>query len=266
MSLPRVTVLLANYNDQDYIIKAYNSAIKQDYEGSLCVCVIDDGSTDGSWDKIEDIFNQSVSRRKDGEVEILSDTLNPKGELKKRSFVAIKKPNGGPSDARNEGIKHTFDFTDIYAVLDSDDEMKPNKITKCVNIMLQDMERVGAVYADYDTYTINTDKMIREFKEPFSRRRLTEECIVHSGSVINKQALIDVKEDTGYYDKTMRVCEDYDLWMRISEKYMIVHIPESLTLVRVTGDNSSFVINKDVWEKNWQKVVDKLHDRANEKI
>ena len=175
MSLPRVTVLLANYNDQDYIIKAYNSAIKQDYEGPLCVCVIDDGSTDGSWDKIGDIFNQSVSRRKDGEVEILSDTLNLKGEIKKRGLVTIKKPNGGPSDARNEGIKHTFESTDIYAVLDSDDEMKPNKITKCVNIMLQDMEHVGAVYADYDTYTINTDKMIREFK------RIFQQAIINQG-------------------------------------------------------------------------------------
>lgn len=266
MSLPRVTVLLANYNDEDYIVKAYNSAVKQDYEGSLCVCIIDDGSTDGSWDRIEGIFNQSVSRRQDGEVEILSDTLNLKGEIKKRGLVTIKKPNGGPSDARNEGIKHTFESTDIYAVLDSDDEMKPNKITKCVDIMLEDMDRIGAVYADYDTYTINTDKMIREFKEPFSRRRLVEECIVHSGSIINKKALIDVKEDTGYYDKTMRVCEDYDLWMRISEKYMIVHIPESLTLVRVTGDNSSFVVNKDIWEQNWKKIRDKLYARANEKI
>ena len=262
MPLPTVTVLLANYNDQDYIIKAYNSAVQQDYEGPLCVCIIDDGSTDGSWERIEDIFNQSVSRQKDGEVEVLSDTLNYKGNFKKRSIVAIKKPNGGPSDARNEGIKHTLEFTDIYAVLDSDDEMKPNKITKCVDIILQDIDRIGAVYADYDTYTINANKCIREFKEPFSRRRLVEECIVHSGSVITKRALIDVKEETGYYDKTMRVCEDYDLWMRISEKYMIVHIPESLTFVRVTGDNSSFVINKDIWEKNWKKVRDKLHARS----
>ena len=266
MPLPRVTVLIANYNDQDYIIKAYNSAIKQDYDGPLCVCVIDDGSTDGSWDKIESIFGQTVSRKAYENIEVLTDTINHRGKVKKRGLVAVKKPNGGPSDARNEGIKYTLESTDIYAVLDSDDEMKPNKISKCVNIMMEDMDRIGVVYGDYDTYTINTGKMIREFKEPFSRRRLLEECIVHSGSIINKQALIDVKENTGYYDKTMRVCEDYDLWTRISEKYMIVHIPESLTLVRVTGDNSSFVVNRDVWEENWAKIRHKLTARANEKI
>ena len=47
---------------------------------------------------------------------------------------------------------------------------------------------------------------------------------------------------------------------------MIVHIPESLTLVRVTGDNSSFVVNRDVWEENWAKIRHKLTARANEKI
>ena len=133
MSLPRVTILIANYNDQDYIIKAYNSAIKQDYDGPLCVCVIDDGSTDGSWDKIESIFGQTVSRKAYENIEVLTDTINHRGKVKKRGLVAVKKPNGGPSDARNEGIKYTLESTDIYAVLDSDDEMKPNKISKCRN-------------------------------------------------------------------------------------------------------------------------------------
>ena len=61
----------------------------------------------------------------------------------------------------------------------------------------------------------------------------------------------------------MRTCEDYDLWMRISDNYMIVHIPESLTKVRVTGDNSSFIINKDVWQRNWSRVMEKASERHN---
>ena len=61
----------------------------------------------------------------------------------------------------------------------------------------------------------------------------------------------------------MRTCEDYDLWMRISEKYVIAHIAEALTLVRVTGDNSSFIVNQDVWQRNWSRVMEKLQQRAN---
>ena len=141
--------------------------------------------------------------------------------------------------------------------------MYPNKVSECVSVMSKDMSSIGVVYADYDTYHTETKKKIREFKEPFSRRRLVQECIVHSGSLINARALSSVEEETGYYDREMRTCEDYDLWMRISEKYMISHVPKSLTLVRVTGDNSSFIVNQDVWQKNWKRVMTKMQDRLN---
>ena len=74
---------------------------------------------------------------------------------------------------------------------------------------------------------------------------------------------VKVEEETGFYDSTMRTCEDYDLWMRISEKYVIAHVAESLTLVRVTGVNSSVVVNEDVWKRNWSRVMEKLEQRSN---
>ena len=122
---------------------------------------------------------------------------------------------------------------------------------------------VGVVYGDYDVLHTSSEKIIREYKEPYSRRRLVQECIVHSGSLISKKALVDVIEETGYYDREMRTCEDYDLWMRISEKYIIAHVPKSLTKVRVTGDNSSFIVNNDVWQKNWIRVMEKMQTRLN---
>ena len=148
-------------------------------------------------------------------------------------------------------------------MLDADDEMYPNKVQECVNVMKKDMNSIGVVYGDYDTLHTETGKIIREFKEPYSRRRLIEECMVHSGSIVNKKALTTVEEETGFYDSTMRTCEDYDLWMRISEKYVIAHVAESLTLVRVTGINSSFIVNEDVWKRNWSRVMEKLEQRAN---
>ena len=86
---------------------------------------------------------------------------------------------------------------------------------------------------------------------------------MHSGSLILKDALVSVEEDTGFYDEEMRTCEDYDLWMRISEKYIIAHVPKSLTKVRVTGDNSSFIVNQEVWQKNLARVMEKMQARIN---
>ena len=140
--------------------------------------------------------------------------------------------------------------------------MKPSKINRCVSV-LKKSPMIGAVYADYDTINTETGKVIREYKEPYSRNKLVMECIVHSGSLITKEALISTKEETGYYDETMRTCEDYDLWMRISEKYIIGHVPLALTNVRVTGLNSSFTVDQSVWGRNWQRVVEKAQQRAN---
>ena len=273
MEDPKVTIIIACYNDEEYIEKAINSAMKQNYGGPLTVCVINDGSTDGSWDLIAPTGEGVEKDTFDGEdVLIAYPDKNPSGISRKqfapfpdRKFVIINRKNGGPSAARNTGIRYTLENTDIYAVLDADDEMYPDKIQRCVSVMKKDMSSIGVVYADYDTHHTATNKTIREFKEPYSRRRLLEECMVHSGSIINKQALIEVEENTGFYDSTMRTCEDYDLWMRISEKYVIAHVAEALTLVRVTGDNSSFIVNQDVWKRNWSRVMEKLQQRANAK-
>ena len=256
---PSVTVLIPNYNDEEYIEKSIRSALDQDYEGSLNVCVVDDGSTDGSLDLLRVLVKNPASDTYKG----LNVTINKDSFGDDRTITLIENKNSGPSGARNVGIGYTIAKTDIYAMLDSDDEMYPNKVSECVKQMEDDF--VGAVYGDYDVFHTSTGKMIREFKEPFSRKRLVRECIVHSGSVVSAKALEDVLEETGYYDEEMRTCEDYDLWMRISEKYIINHIPKSLTMVRVTGDNSSFVVNQEVWQKNWLRVMQKKDSRANGK-
>jgi glycosyltransferase involved in cell wall biosynthesis len=256
MVLPRVTVLIPNHNDEQYISKAIGSAVGQKYNGLLQICVVDDGSTDDSWKIIDGLFDDVTEEKSIADLQLKS------GKHKGVQLTAVKRPlAGGPSAARNTGINLTINHTDVYAMLDSDDEFYPNKVSKCVELMSENPDSIGAVYADYDTYNIHTGKTIREFKEPFSRRRLLEECIVHSGSVVSKKALESTLEETGYYDELMRTCEDYDLWMRISEKFMIAHIPEALTFVRITNESSTAVVNQEVWQQNWLRVMEKMRKR-----
>jgi len=256
--MQRVTILIACYNDEDYIDNAIESALNQDYEGPMTICVIDDGSSDRSLEIAKTYLSKPLfDTYYDNDVWFQQN----RGRFGNTKYVVITKPNGGPSDARNLGIGYTWSDTDIYAVLDADDQMYEDKISVCEKVMSSDMDSIGVVYADYDTFHTETNKTIREFKEPYSRRRLVEECVVHSGSLINRNALDSTCEETGFYDVTMRTCEDYDLWMRISEKFILVHVPKSLTLVRVTGDNSSFVVNQEVWQKNWARVMEKMQDR-----
>ena len=258
MNLPEVTILIANYNDEEYIDRAIESAVNQDYPGPLNICIVDDGSTDGSWGIIETYIKSPAKDTTEDNLDV-TFSQHSGGRFGNTKVYAIKNENSGPSEARNVGIRYMMDRTDIFAILDSEDEMYENKVRECV-LPFEDSS-IGVVYADYDTLHTNTGKIIREFKEPYDKARLVQECIVHSGSLISKEALEYVEEETGFYDKTMRTCEDYDLWMRISERFMISHVPKALTLVRVTGDNSSFIVNQEVWQKNWMRVMQKMQAR-----
>ena len=96
-----------------------------------------------------------------------------------------------------------------------------------------------------------------EYKSIFSKELLHNECIVHSGSTIRSSVLEIVADENGYYDNNMRTCEDYDLWIRISNKYMIYHIPEVLTFVRNHKNNSTYTVDKKIWESNWLRIRQK---------
>lgn len=245
----QVTFIICCYNNSQWIQNAIQSAKNQTVKNKICI--IDDGSTDNS-------------------VEIILNTLNLPSKIEENEYIKYTdgtdllislSKNHGPSYARNIGIAATIKNTDVYAILDADDENYPNKLERC----LKDLEdpNVGVVYADYDILDVDKDLIRREYKERFSRSRLTQECIVHSGSLISKNFLNRVKEDTGWYDSTLRCAEDLDLWLRLSEICYISHVPESLSLVRVHQNNSTNSVKKEIWNQCWQRVSQKLYDRTN---
>lgn len=248
----KVTVLICNHNYKHFLKSAILSCVKQTYK-PLQICIIDDGSSDGSHEFIYDfIFKDQKYEKIEAPNGITVYSL-----VKDNKYTYIQlKDNKGPSYARNVGIDITLQDTDLYAILDADDIMNNNKIEEMVN-KFEENNNIGVVYADYDILNMNTGNVIREYKEPFSKRKLMQECIVHSGAMIKKEALIDAADKYGYYNILLRTCEDYDLWMRISEKYIISHIPKSLTVVRNHNNNSTYSVPIEVWQQNWSYIRQK---------
>lgn len=251
MSEPCVTVVVPLHNHQDWICDALDSVAKQDYVNKR-VIVVDDGSTDISAEMV---------------LNVLTEVKEPMTQS--QPWVCMGKYEGmdlmlcrfndarGPSFARNYGIKAASQGTDLYAFLDSDDIYLPSKLTKSVEQWKLAPEHVGGVYSDYETFNSQTGIRVREYKEPFSRERLVRECIVNMDSLVSKEALTRC----GVFDETLRVAEDYDLWLRISEKFVLVHIPECLVSIRVGSHSSTATVSKDVWQKSWHTVMEKAKTR-----
>lgn len=251
--MSRVTTLIANNNYGRYIEQAIKSCQSQTYQGKIIV--VDDASIDNSWQIIYDTLNFSKP---------IVQEANYGTVIHSGSGDIIVRLNNkvGPSFARNIGISLTHQDTDFYQILDADDYMYNNKIERMLS-KFKENETIGVVYADYDIFNVELKTLIREYKEPFSYQRLLSECIVHSGAMIKKQALLDVAENTGFYDINLRCAEDYDLWLRIAEKYQICHIPESLTYVRVHQANSTNSVSKEIWDQCRTRLSLKFQARQN---
>jgi glycosyltransferase involved in cell wall biosynthesis len=165
------------------------------------------------------------------------------------TYFMVADRNGGPSRARNIAIKKAAaNGCQLFAILDADDIWKQGKLSKSVVKILENPEIVGGVYTDYQHYNVETNTLTYESKEPFSRLRLIQDCIVHSGCVINGLVL----QRCGLYDEDLRVCEDYNLWLRISNFFMFVHIPEDLVIVRVQPNNSTNTVSQERWQRDYQ--------------
>lgn len=242
-----VCVVIANYNYGRFIKDAIDSVFNQTHKCGMVV--INAGSTDNSWDIIKEYFIGCEENIQNGITFMLKNEGTPQ--------LAINIPDQvGPSAARNIGIFNMKDYAHYFQILDADDYMYPTKVEKLLKKAKSD-SRIGVVYADYDILNVETGNTITEYKEPFSASRLLNECIVHSGSLINTKALLSVQDQFGLYDEEMRTAEDYDLWMRIAKKWLICHVPEPLTLVRVHRDNSTFTVNNEVWNRNWLRIRQK---------
>lgn len=251
--LPMVTVLIANHNYEEYLKTALESAVGQNYP-KLGIVVVDDCSTDNSWKTIHDlIFKGKPHEKRENDIGFYKT-----GMYNNRPICAIQlKQNYGPSQARNFGIEATISHTDAYVILDADDVMYPHKVTRLTGCMMQSPQ-IGVVYGDYDIVNTETGSKHSQYLEPFNYDRLTQECIVHSGSLVTKKAFEDTLDQFGFYDREMRTCEDYDLWLRIGKKFMICHVAESLTLVRIQPKNSSVTVDKATWERNWNRIRQKM--------
>ena len=126
IELPKVSILIPNYNSANYVIETLNSVLNQSYPNWECI-VVDDHSTDNSAALVKDYCDN-----------------NP---LKFKFFV---NPRKGACAARNYG----FDQCDgeFIHFLDADDILSENKIQKQVERLLAN-EKYLACYTKWARFT-----------------------------------------------------------------------------------------------------------------
>ena len=243
-----VTAIIPLHNHERFVCDAVESVVENTYPNKRLI-VVENGSKDNGPVKVLSMMNKENRQAKNS-----GNVLQVLGERKGVSLMLVKIPNGiGPSSARNVGIKIGWDETKYFAFLDSDDIYHKEKIAKSVSKFT---DEVAVVYSDYETLNDEGLRLV-QFKEPYSKNRLLQECIVNCDSLISKKAF----EKCGLFDESLRVCEDYDRWLNFSEHFLLYHIPENLVTIRVGNHSSSSQVNKQLWEESYKKVFGKMRKR-----
>lgn len=196
---PMVSTIITSYNKGPYLAEAIESALRQDYEAQE-ILVIDDASTDNTRQVAESYGSQL------------------------RYFRL--QANRGQSYAKNMGIQMAGG--EFIAFLDGDDRWRPGKLRRQVPILVKKPE-ISVVYSRSIAFAQKQGRTVFRTGRPRAlyQGKILDQLLVHnfvsfSSCVVRRRALVEV----GLFDESLRVAEDYDLWLRIAQKYPFEYVDE----------------------------------------
>jgi glycosyltransferase involved in cell wall biosynthesis len=204
--MTEVSVIIPTFNRADKILRAVSSILDQsfrDYE----IIVVNDGSDDNT-DEILASYRDNI-------------------------HYIIHNKNLGVSAARNSGIK--VSQSPLIAFLDSDDYWLPEKLDVQVKFFRDNIDAVASQTDEiWIRNGVRVNPRVKHFKpsgdifEPSLKL-----CLVSPSAVMLRRNVLD---EVGLFDEQLPVCEDYDLWLRISCRYPI-HLIDKRLVVKEGGNS-----------------------------
>ena len=222
--MPEVSVLLPVYNAESFLAEAVESLVSQTFE-DFEILAVDDGSDDSSCD-------------------ILERVCDPRIRIVRRPHEGlISTLNFGLGEARGKWI----------ARMDADDVALPNRLQKQWDYLCDHKEIVvlggAAEIIDADgrrTGTIVTPTSEHNQLVASLTARGRGRHLIHPSVVMRKDAAIRC----GGYREQFPICEDSDMWMRLSEVGRLHSIPDIVLLLRKHSGNISTIRSRTQLESS----------------
>lgn len=186
MYTPLISIIVPCYNQAQYLPETLRSVLDQVYQNWECIIV-----NDGSPDNTEEVALEWCA--------------------KDSRFQYLKKENGGLSDTRNYGIKHSKGK--YIQVLDSDDKISKDYSLEAIEVLEKnrDVKLVSCRVMLFGDDSGECEML------PYSYETLlfVRNCFYHS--CIYRRADYD-KLEVGYNTNMVKGWEDYDFWVSLLEK------------------------------------------------
>jgi glycosyltransferase involved in cell wall biosynthesis len=202
---PLVSVIIPAFNCAKYLADAVESVFAQTYSAIECI-VIDDGSTDHTNELIQGLFK-----------------LHP-------GLKTARKTNGGPSSARNMGLRESSG--DFISFLDDDDVFLPDKIERQV-AFLEAHPDVGLVYSD-SLIATETLQPVEMYTAEMPRDLEPIDALCYRNWFSLTVALIrrTITDRVGDLDEGIAGADDWDYWIRCAKVARISYLAGAVSLYR----------------------------------
>jgi glycosyltransferase involved in cell wall biosynthesis len=196
---PKISVVIPVHNRPAEVLRAIRSVREQTVTVQEII-VVDDGSTD----ETPGVLESQIP-----------------------GILLLKQENAGAAAARNTGILAAKG--EWIAFLDSDDTWLPDKLEKQCTFL---RTHPGIRILQTEEIWIRSGKRVNPPNKYLKKggnifTECLSHCIISTSTVICRK---DLLEESGLFDTTLPVCEDYDLWLRIAAREAIPLLPEALTI------------------------------------
>lgn len=209
---PLVSIITPSYNQGKFIKNTIDSVLSQDYP-RIEYIVVDGGSTDDTIDILKEYGDK---------------------------IHWISEKDKGQADAINKGFKMAKG--EYVAWLNSDDIYEPECIKKAVEALVNN-PNVAFVYGDGYIRDYDGDIIKKfEYTRPFDMWSLVNiwDYIMQPTVFMRKSCL----ESIGWLKEDLNWIMDWDIWVRLSDKYDVFYLPEILASSREYGETKTSTGNE----------------------
>ena len=211
-SRPMISVIVATYNTNEHMLRQMLNSVREQLYPNWELCVADDASSEPQVEKV------------------LREYLPHDRRIK----LHFERENKGVSHALNQALEMATG--DFVVLLDHDDLLEEQALFRVAESILEDDPDM--LYADEAFVEADGNKIRRyAFRPAFSPEYLRgHPYIVHPVGFRTK-----LLRDIGGFDEALRISQDYDLILRVSEQARtVVHLPEILYRWRIHGSSAGY--------------------------
>ena len=208
---PKISVVMSVYNGSSYLPEAVESILKQTYSHFEFI-IIDDGSVDNTWEILLDYATQD-----------------------QRIALYRNEKNIGLTKSLNKGLR--LAKGDYIARQDADDISLPARLEEQLTYMASH-ETVAMACAGVQIIS-GSGKVLKTYTPPQNpavlRWQLLYRNPIRHATVIWRRQPIE--RYVGLYDPNFRFAQDYDLWVRIANRFPIGVLPLVLVKYRTHAES-----------------------------